>query len=315
MRLVAGLALGVAGLAALLALADGARPASLVALVVALGVAAAALRGVRRRDPHDFDVVVASVGGLVAAVFGGAALLGAWQGAPLAVGVAVAAAAAAATLAALVELALRGRGAGPAPDVLRASFPAQALVETDGVQWALVAPDRPASSARPAGLRVGLQNAWDGARGVVVRLELPPGFAAPEALRVALGPLETGVLHVPVAAVPGARAGRGRAWLEVRGSGGRRVRHRRYREIEAPASRATRVLGLLLALRNPFELLLALAQPAVRFELAPAPDVGVAPQAPPLRARWEAGGGPGAAPTRAAQAAAAFRRKPRARSW
>jgi hypothetical protein len=119
-------------------------------------------------------------------------------------------------------------------------------------------------------------------------------------------------VHVPIVARPGARAGKARAWLSARGDAGRRLRHRRYREIEPRPSSGVRALSFLLALRNPIELLLSLAEAAVRFRLEVAPDVpreadpGLPVRA--LTAGWWVPWGV-APPTRAAQAAAAFRKR------
>jgi hypothetical protein len=307
MKALALLALAVSAVAGLIALSRGWDVQTIAALAVALPLAAAALVRLRRRDPHELDVVVAIAGGLSAVVFAGVAV-NASRGQGGALG--VAALAAVAAVVAMVDLALLGRPrAGEPPDVLRRTSPARELFETDGVQWSLAGPGHAVSAGRASDATLALQNAWDGQREVTLRLRLPSGLEAPEELRVTLGPLMTGVLQIPIAARPGARrGGTGRAWLAVRGEDGRRVRARRYRQIPGPPSATAQGIGLVLALLNPLHLLFSLSDRGVPLRIQLATGSARGPEAPrPLRARWLPDG-KSADETRAAQAAARFRR-------
>jgi hypothetical protein len=307
-KLLATVALTLAAIAGLVLLGKGLSPGWGAAAAIATLAAVVLLARLRRRDPRDFDVVLAIGGLFLVFAYGGMVLNGPARAQPFAL--ALVALSAAAALFGVVDLVRLRLVRGGPPDLLATRYRRDELVETEGIQWAVRPPSRPVGPSGNDTFELALQNTWDAERNVTAHLALPRGFEAGTA-QLILRPLEVGILQVPIVARPGARAGKARAWLAVRLDDGRRLRHRRYREIAPRPPTSVRALSLLLALRNPIELLLALAEPAVRFRLEVAPDVPAADDGRPRRAIPVAWWIPWEDPprTRAAQSAAAFRRR------
>ena len=199
---LAAIALGTALVLAGAAMDEPLSPQSELVLAAAAALGLLAFGIELRHDDHDAAMfgAVAALFGLL--VFGAGALLGRHHHPVAAAGAVLCAAAFAG---AFVHLFRLQRACELVPDVLGEAFEG-VVVETDGVQWAVVEPDTFATAAYPAPLEVHLQNAHDGAREVVVHAEPARGLVAPARAPVRLAPLEVGVLRCRSPPCPTRRA-------------------------------------------------------------------------------------------------------------
>ncbi len=287
---LAAIALGTALVLAGAAMDGPLSPESELVLAAAAALGLLALGIELRHDDHDAAMfgAIAALFGLL--VFGAGALLGRRHHPVAAAGAVLCAAAFAG---AFVHLFRLQRARELVPDVLGEAFEG-VVVETDGVQWAVVEPDTFATAAYPAPLEVHLQNAHDGVREVVVHAEPPRGLVVPARAPVRLAPLEVGVLTLPVAALPDVKGDHAlRLWIEASG-GGRRVRRQRRRYAPRRLSLAFRALGVVAALANPFELArIFRAEHGVRVRLSALALEGPReprPGTPTFRSLWRAEG-------------------------
>jgi hypothetical protein len=208
---------------------DGLDPRRTWMILAAAVVVAGGIALELRRDPWDFAVFGAATGTIGAMIFGLVALVDR-RPTPYATSAAIVSLAAA--IAAGVTLWRLSRAADEVPNVLADQFGKGALLESDGVQLVVVPPAE-VSAREAATLQLFLQNCFDAAREVSVRLE-SDGRARrllydPRPV-ARLGPLEVGVLAIPLRARPGPAG-----WAELvasvsaDGAGGRRVRRWRAR--------------------------------------------------------------------------------------
>ncbi len=214
---------------------DG-EPASMTTYLVFAGSLVIIALGLVVEGKRDFVGVCkfTSVGGLIVAIITGAVAYLGVEPHPVAAGVAV--------LTGLIAIASAGYlirtqlGTDPYPDILREEFGDGGAHEVDGVQFAVAhQTDLRGGEATP--VAVFAQNCWDHPRTFVFRLTPSKKSKSPLIVeaqsRMELGPLEVGLLEIPVVAGLNAK-GRYDFYVDVRveGSDGKRLRRRRVEQYQ-----------------------------------------------------------------------------------
>jgi hypothetical protein len=219
-------------------------PGALVLVFVSVAIGVACAAGEIRADPLRAAQVGAVLGAGFALIFG----LVLWYKPPPTpgpvIGLVIATACVVAGIAATIHLRKQPE---TFPNLLAERFGSGAVLEADGIQFVVLSSGWITAEA-PGSISLYLQNTWSASRQVTFGLRgrlRGRRLIFPEEPEVTLGPLEVGLLTIPIGAHPGEAAQEEVVGsLSARGTDGRRLRRWRAREAQRQISPAFQILGL-----------------------------------------------------------------------